>query len=95
MAGTTMIETFPLRDEAWEDEMFDEIQKGDKVWYKNQQGQVCKGKAVMVGPAGWVLDCAHGSQVVGHNTNYAGHKHSKGRREDDHFGKWLNSPSSI
>ena len=24
-------EYFPLKDEAWEDELFDEIQKGDKV----------------------------------------------------------------
>jgi hypothetical protein len=72
-----------------------DIRKGDRVYYHNRQGQLHYGKAVLYGPAGWVLDCAHGSQVVGHNTNYAGHKHSKGRREDDHFGKWLNSPSSI
>ena len=29
----------------WTDELFDEIQKGDKVWYENEQGQTCKGKA--------------------------------------------------
>ena len=39
----------------WTDELFDEIQKGDKVWYENEQGQTCNGKAVMVGPMGWVL----------------------------------------
>ena len=40
----------------WTDELFDEIQKGDRVWYENEQGQTCKGKAVMIGPMGWVLD---------------------------------------
>ena len=90
MAGTTMIETFPLRDEAWEDELFDEIQKGDKVWYKNQQGQVCKGKAVMVGPAGWVLNIGDGRpQVRNEGHNYLGHTKSKGR-EPDNFGHWMN-----
>ena len=83
---------FPLKDEAWEDELFDEIRKGDKVWYKNQQGQVCKGKAVMVGPAGWVISCDHGPQVVGEGHNYLGHKPAKGKRDDDYFGKFLNQP---
>ena len=35
---------FPLKDEAWEDELFDEIQKGDRVRYENPQGQTCKAK---------------------------------------------------
>ena len=39
----------------WEDELFDEIQKGDRVWYENQQGQTCMGRAMLLGPAGWVL----------------------------------------
>ena len=39
----------------WEDELFDEIQKGDQVWYENEQGQTCKGKAMLLGPMGWVL----------------------------------------
>ena len=33
----------------WTDELFDEIQKGDRVWYENEQGQTCKGKAMMIG----------------------------------------------
>ena len=33
----------------WEDELFDEIQKGDRVWYENEQGQTCKGKAMNIG----------------------------------------------
>ena len=36
---------FPLKDDAWEDELFDEIQKGDKVWNRTAQGQVRSGKA--------------------------------------------------
>ena len=43
------------KEVMWTDELFDEIQKGDRVWYENEQGQTCKGKAVMVGPMGWVL----------------------------------------
>ena len=39
---------FPLKDEAWTDELFDEIQKGDRVCYENNVGQVCKAKALML-----------------------------------------------
>ena len=42
---------FPLKDEAWEDEMFDEIQKGDKVWYENNVGQVCKACLLYTSPS--------------------------------------------
>ena len=73
----------------WEDELFDEIQKGDKVWYENEQGQIHSGKAIMFGPAGWVLKIANGSKVVNEGHNYCGHTPAKGR-EPDHFGKWLN-----
>ena len=47
----------------WEDELFDEIQKGDDVYYENEQGQTCKGTAMLIGPAGWVLKIANGSKV--------------------------------
>ena len=74
----------------WEDELFDEIQKGDKVYYENQQGQTCKGKAVMVGPMGWVIDIGGGRpQVVNEGYNYLGHTPVKGR-EPDHLGHFLN-----
>ena len=33
----------------WEDELFDEIQVGDKVWYETPQGQTFTAKAHMVG----------------------------------------------
>ena len=47
-------------DIMWEDELFDEIQKGDDVYYENEQGQTCKGTAMLIGPAGWVLKIANG-----------------------------------
>ena len=61
----------------WEDELFDEIQKGDTVWYYNDRLQECKGTAVMVGPAGWVVNCDHGPVVVNEGDNYAGHSKAK------------------
>ena len=81
---------FPLKDEAWEDELFDEIQKGDKVWYENEQGQTCKGKAMLLGPMGWVLKVRNGQpKVVNEGYNYLGHKPMKGRTPD-HLGHFLN-----
>jgi len=74
----------------WEDELFDEIQKGDKVWYENEQGQTCKGKAVMIGPMGWVLQLPNGqAKVVNEGYNYLGHTPAKDR-EPDNFGHWMN-----
>ena len=46
----------------WEDELFDEIQKGDDVYYKNEQDQTCKGTAMLIGPAGWVIHPSGESQ---------------------------------
>ena len=81
---------FPLKDEAWTDELFDEVQKGDRVWYENEQGQTCKGKALMIGPAGWVLQLPNGqAQVVNEGYNYLGHKPAKDR-QPDHLGHFLN-----
>ena len=75
----------------WTDELFDEIQKGDKVWYENEQGRTCNGKAVMVGPMGWVLKIPNGqAKVVNEGYNYLGHKPVKGR-EPDHLGHFLNT----
>ena len=79
---------------TWEDELFDEIQKGDKVYYENQQGQTCKGKAVMIGPMGWVIDIGGGRpQVVNEGYNYLGHTPAKGR-EPDYLGHFLNKFSN-
>ena len=74
----------------WEDEMFDEIQKGDKVWYQNPQGQTYKAKALMVGPMGWVCDTGDGQPiVVNEGDNYLGHTPAK-NRQPDHFGHFMN-----
>jgi len=86
---------YPLRDEAWEDELFDEIQVGDRVWYRNNVGQVCKAKAKFQGPHGWVCDRGNGQPVVineGHN--YLGHKKAKGRMPD-HLGAFLTKTTAI
>ena len=76
----------------WTDECYMEIRKGDRIYYKNKQGQTHSGKAVLYGPAGWVIKCDHGAQVVEEQKNYLGHKPCKGKREDDYFGKFLNQP---
>jgi len=74
----------------WEDELFDEIQKGDKVWYENPQGQTHTAKALMIGPMGWVCDRGNGQPVViNEGDNYLGHKPAKGR-QPDHFGHFMN-----
>ena len=76
----------------WEDELFDEIQKGDQVWYENEQGQTCKGKAMLLGPMGWVLKVRNGQpKVVNEGYNYLGHTPAKkGQRVPDFLGKFLN-----
>ena len=76
---------------SWEDEYYADIKIGDKVYYKNKQGQIHRGEAVLYGPAGWVLSCDHGTQVVQDGINYMGHTPTKDPfRTDDHMGKWLN-----
>ena len=77
---------------SWTDECFSEIQKGDKVWYESPQGQTFSGKAVMVGPHGWVLNTGgrHGTaKVVNEGSNYLGHRPGRGRSPDN-FGHWMN-----
>ena len=73
----------------WNDELFDEIQIGDKVWYETPQGQTFTAKAKFQGPHGWVCDRGNGQPVVvNEGSNYLGH--SKGRvRKPDHLGKFL------
>ena len=78
----------------WEDELFDEIQKGDKVWYENEQGQTYTGVAVILGPMGWVLDTGDGqAKVVNEGYNYLGHTPAK-MRTPDHLGHFLNKFSN-
>ena len=77
----------------WTDEMFDEIQKGDKGQYCGTDEDTVHGtvKALMIGPMGWVCDKGDGQPIVvneGHN--YLGHTQSN-HREPDHFGQFMNS----
>ena len=71
------------------DESFSEIQKGDKVYYFNEQLQEHSGKAIMVGPEGWVVNNNGITIVVQEGNNYAGHTPGKDR-EPDNFGHWMN-----
>ena len=74
----------------WTDELFDEIQKGDRVFYETAQGQTQSGVAVILGPMGWVLDTGRGDpKVVNEGYNYLGHTEGKDR-EPDHLGHFLN-----
>jgi len=76
----------------WTDEMFEEIQKGDRVWYcgVNDDDTVHgPAKAMMIGPMGWVCDKGDGQPiVVNEGLNYLGHTEGKDR-QPDHFGHFM------
>jgi hypothetical protein len=78
----------------WTDEMFEEIQKGDRVWYcgVNDDDTVHgPAKAMMIGPMGWVCDKGDGQPiVVNEGLNYLGHTEGKDR-QPDHFGHFMNT----
>ena len=71
--------------------MFKDIQVGDSVTMKTPQGQELRGKAVMKGPYGWVVNTGgrHGTPKVVGESNFI--KLRKGRnRKPDHLGAFLN-----
>ena len=74
----------------WEDEMYSEIQKGDTVYFEDSSGSTGKGKAIMRGPAGWVIKSQYRGtpQVVQEDENYLGHK-SVPHGKPDYFGDFL------
>ena len=73
----------------WTHESFDEIQKGDTVYYETPQGQTHSGWAMLRGPAGWVLKTDNGlPKVVNDGYNYLGHTPAK-NRQPDHLGAFL------
>jgi hypothetical protein len=82
---------YKMKD-TWEDELFDEIQIGDTIYYENERGQTWKGKAKIQGPMGWVIDIGQGiPKVVNEGYNYLGHTPAKkGQRVPDFLGKFLN-----
>ena len=70
--------------------MYKDIQKGDMVYFSTPHTAQMKGKAVMLGPIGWVVNRGgkHGMPFVVTERNYI--KHNKGRnRKPDHLGEFL------
>lgn len=70
--------------------MFDDIQTGDTVYFFTPHSKQLKGKAVMKGPAGWVVNAGgrHGIPKIVSQKNYI--KHNKGRnRKPDHISEFL------
>lgn len=70
--------------------MYNEIQVGDTVYFSTPHSAELKGRAVMKGPAGWVLNCGgrHGTPRVVSEKNFI--KLRKGRnRRPDHLGNFL------
>jgi len=69
---------------------YENININDRLYFIDRFNKTRSGKAVLFGPAGWVISQGRGMpQIVGIK-NYAGHNESKNRRAD-HFGKFLNS----
>ena len=72
--------------------MYNEIQVGDTVYFSTPHSAELKGRAVMKGPAGWVLNCGgrHGTPGVVSEKNFI--KLRKGRnRRPDYLGNFLNN----
>jgi hypothetical protein len=70
--------------------MYNEIQVGDTVYFSTPHSAELKGRAVMKGPAGWVLNCGgrHGTPRVVSEKNFI--KLRKGRnRRPDYLGEFL------
>ena len=73
----------------WSDEFFDDIHKGDTIYYENERGQTHSGTAVMQGPMGWLIDIGHSiPKVVNEGYNYLGHSPNE-EREKDWLGDFL------
>ena len=64
--------------------MFKDIQVGDSVTMSTPQGQVLRGKAVMKGPYGWVINVGgrHGTPRVVHENNFVKMRKGKNRKPD-------------
>ena len=71
--------------------MFRNIQVGDSVTMKTPQGQELRGKAVMKGPHGWVINTggSYGTPRVVSESNFVKLRKGKKRRPD-FLGRFLN-----
>lgn len=70
--------------------MFKDIQSGDTLYFSTPHSKELKGKAVMKGPIGWVVNMGgrHGMPGVVTEKNFI--KLRKGRnRKPDHLGAFL------
>ena len=69
--------------------LYSDIMAGDTVYFKTPHTAELKGKAVMFGPAGWVVNFNKGMPAVVNEKNFI--KLRKGKnRHPDYFGKFLN-----
>ena len=76
--------------------MFEDIQVGDTVYFSTPHSAELKGRAVMCGPHGWVVNMGgrYGTPQVVSPKNFI--KIRKGRnRHPDHLGKWLTGSKSV
>ena len=64
-----------------------DIQSGDMVTGKNKFGEF-KGRAKILGPAGWVLNCGGAPKIVGPDNFVKARKGAN--REPDYLGAFLN-----
>ena len=62
--------------------LFDNVRPGDKVTIVNRFGQISTGRAVMRGPAGWVLNMGgrHGTPAIATLDNITAVRIPKGKR---------------
>jgi hypothetical protein len=72
----------PTGTTAAEVGLYDTVRPGDKVTIVNRFGQISTGKAVMRGPAGWVLNMGgrHGTPAIASPDNITAVRTPKGKR---------------
>ena len=72
--------------------MFKDIQIGDTVYFSTPHSKELKGKAVMLGPIGWVVNMGgrHGMPSVVTERNFIRFRKGKNRRPDN-LSKYLTS----
>ena len=76
-------------------DLYDEIRRGDRVTIINRLGQQRTGRAVMLGPAGWVLDMGgrYGTPAIATPQNIIGVRKAKTRTSAGSFVTRRSRPS--